>query len=212
MNTLDKYEAALDMKFKLTISELHWKQGLSILELSKRTGVSRDWIYKTAERLNLTLKTAKQSAKDKYLHHTHWATGLTKETSAIHRRQSLRMKKKNSIKFNGAAEKRANTIQNLFRNKLWPQEIKFKRILDKHKVKYELQRPIGSYNIDFFIPALSLCVEIDSTSKWGIERRNASLKKDTFLKSKGLNILRIDKRKLSDLSYIDHILKTYNVI
>lgn len=212
MNTLERLEKYFNMPFDKIISDLHWKDGLSILELSNRSGVSRDSIYKLAKKFDLLLKTATQSAMDKYRHHDHWAKGLTKEKSGWARMHSRRMKKKNPMYLDNIALKRSETMQDVFSKNLLPQEIEFKNILDKFLIKYEVQKSIDRYNIDFFIPSLSLCIEIDSTSKWGRVRRSAAEKKDVVLSSLGFKILRINKNKLSDLSFINNILKANNII
>lgn len=180
-------EKFFGMSFSSVVTELHLKGNRSIHSLVKESGISHTSFINLAKKLGIKLRSHKQSS-------------------------SLNMKLNNAIKSRGAANKRARTIRNTFSNNLWPQERLFKKILDNRNVVYEMQRPEGPYNIDFFIPSLNLCIEIDSTFKWGNSKRLAAKKKDVLLLNRGYKILRIDKRKLSDLAYINDILKTYNVI
>ena len=212
MTAKEKIEKYFGMNFEKILTKLHWESGLSLFELSIRCGISRDVMYKNAKRLGLKTMNRTESAISRKRHHKHWATGLNKENSEWARRSSDRLKENNPIKYKNAALKRAKTMSNVFSKKLWPQEIKFKAILDKHLVEYEMQKPIGPYNIDFFVSQLQLCIEIDSTSKWGKDRRIAATKKDEFLTKKGFKILRINKNNLSDTSFINNVLQANNVI
>lgn len=201
------------MPFDKIISELHWKDGLSIFELSKRSGFSRDCFQKEAKKLNLKLMNRHEAALRKYDHHKHWATGLNKENSEFGKMHSLRMKNNNPSFNPKIREKMSKTLSDNFKKKLWPQEIKFKEYLDKYcKYKYETQVPIKQYIIDFFIPDLNLCIEIDSTDKWGKDRFIAATTKDRILMDLKFRVLRINKRYLSNELYIVDILNSYNII
>ncbi len=213
MRAIDKIEQFFNMPFDKIISELHWKYGLSIFELSKRSGFSRDCFQKEAKKLNLKLMNRHEAALRKYDHHTHWATGLNKENSEFGKMHSLRMKNNNPSFNPKIREKMSKTLSDNFKKKLWPQEIKFKEYLDKYcKYKYETQVPIKQYIIDFFIPDLNLCIEIDSTDKWGKDRFIAATTKDRILMYLKFRVLRINKRYLSNELYIVDILNSYNII
>jgi len=213
MRAIEKIEKFFNMSFEKIISDLHWKDGLSIFELSSRCGFSRDCFQKEAKRLNLKLMNRHESALRKYEHHKHWAIGLTKENSRFGKMHSLRMKKNNPSFNEETRNKMSKSLANKFKENLLPQEILFKDILDRHcNLKYEIQYPIKQYIIDFFIPSLNLCIEIDSTDKWGNDRKEKAIEKDNNLKYLGFNILRINKRHLENELYIVDILNSNNII
>lgn len=213
MKAIEKIEKYFNMPFEKIISDLHWRDGLSILELSKRCGFSRDCFQKEAKRLGIILMNRHESALRKYDHHEHWATGLTKENSAFGKMHSLRMKKNNPSFNEDIRNKISKSLSKRFKDNLLPQEILFKDILERHCIlKYETQYPIKQYIIDFFIPSLNLCIEIDSTDKWGKEKKERSLIKDKLLNDNGYKILRINKRHLKNESRIIDILNSNNII
>lgn len=201
MRAIEKIEKFFNMPFEKIISDLHWKDGLSILELSKRCGFSRDCFQKEAKKLNIPLMSYKDAALRKYDHHTHWATGLRKETSTFAKMHSERMKRNNPSKNLETRKKMSESLSKYFKNNLFEQESKFKKYLDALSIKYDMQHPIDVYIIDFFIEP-NFCIEVDSSSKWGKERRDKAKNKDKFLKEKGYKILRINKDKLNDELFI----------
>lgn len=180
-------ESFFKMPFAKIISELHMRQSRSIHSLVKESGISHTSFVNLARSLGIELRTHKQSSR-------------------------LNMSLNNPTHNVAAKEKRARTLKRAYSKSLWPQEIVFKKILDKQSVRYEMQSPIGPYNIDFFLKDIRLCIEIDSTDKWGKERRAAANKKDKVLIGLGYKVLRINKRKLTDLLFINNILKANNVI
>lgn len=99
-----------------------------------------------------------------------------------------------------------------FKKKPWPQEIMFGRHLKELGIENVFQHPIDSYVIDFFVPHLNLCIEIDSTFKWGKERKDHAAKRDANLKKRGYSVLRINKARVKCLADTANILKSHNVI
>lgn len=191
---------------------MHWKKERSIKSLSDECGVSRDTFQRQAKNRHIKLRNIKDACSltlnkgDK-----HWANGLRKENSSWANMNSERMKTNNPNKDIEVRRKRAKTISKTFIRNVLPQEAMFKNILDKKSIAYEMQKPIEGYNVDFFIEP-NKCIEIDSTDKWGKTRRSAAAKKDKLLSQNGFEVIRINKRWLSDLSCIIDILVTNNVI
>ena len=63
------------------------------------------------------------------------------------------------------------------------------------------QKPIGNYIVDFFCSKLNLVIEIDGESHFGTEEKDN--KKQTFLESIGLTVLRFDNDQVKQgLEYV----------
>lgn len=213
MTALQKIELYFKLPFKKVISKLHWKEKRSIKSLSDECGVSRDTFQRLSKGFNIDLRSLQDAAKlTKNRGERHWAFGLTKDNSEWANNSSRRMTKNNPANDRKLAIKRARTISKLYKEKLLPQELKMKDILDKAFIKYEVQKPIGPYVIDFFIPDLNLCLEVDSTSKWGKERRDAASIKDRYLKRRSFRMVRVNKNWLSNMDRLADILKTNNIV
>lgn len=209
---LTRFEKNTGLAFKEAIHKLHFEEKRSILWLSKLAETSRDFIYKEAARNGLMLATSSESGRNKKLYFKHPNLGKTKDNSAWARRTSERMVTNNPTKNENIRIRMSKTMSEHFKRNLYPQELKFKNLLESLSVEFEIQKPIGTYIVDFFIPSIDLCIEIDSTSKWGIEQRERARIKDEYLRSVNKNILRINKNKLSDNEFIINLLKTNNVI
>lgn len=211
---LKQIEQFFNMSFIDIINRLHWEKGYSIKSLSDKCCVSRDTFMRHSKRLGLKLRNIKEATKlTNNKGKNHWACGLRKENSNWANAHSERMKKNNPMALNDNCRKVALTKSKTYKRKLYPQEVLFEKYLIKYcLLRYESQKPIDRYIIDFFISSLNLCIEIDSTAKWGKERRLKADLKDHFLKSKGYKILRIDKRLLDCELIIYDILKTNNII
>lgn len=210
---LDKIESYFGMELKTILEELHWKQQRSIKSLSDECKVSRDTFQKQAARLNLPLRNIVDATRlTKNKGKNHWAYGLRKETSAWAKAHSDRMKTNNPAKDIKVREKMSKSLSKTFLDKLLPQEIKFAEILKKHDIPFVMQVAFGSYILDFLIRDIDLCIEIDSTSKWGEEKHIAAKKRDDVLMSKGIKTLRINKNKLDDELFINNILKSNDLI
>jgi very-short-patch-repair endonuclease len=142
----------------------------------------------------------------------HWAYGKTKETHPLYRWASQRMKKDNPS-FNMVTSERITRSKALtYRKNPWPQESAFRNLLKQLNISFIFQHPITPYIIDFYIPHKNLCIEIDSTDKWGTERSAAAKKKDLFLLENGFTVLRINKSKLKNIVFISDIFRTYDLI
>lgn len=211
--SLLKIEKFFKKPFAEIITVLHWTEKLSINRLSKQCGVSRDVFMCNAKKQGLKLMSIQQAnILNKPRGADHWAWGKTKDNSDIHKKHSIRMKENNPA-FNNknliiVAAK--NAVH--FRNRALIQEVKFREILIGLDVDFIFQHPVNRYVIDFFIPKLNLCIEIDSVAKWGKASRRRALKKDLFLNSVGLKVLRIDKRLVKDKLRIIQILQANNII
>lgn len=211
---LIKLEKFFEMPLKDIIDKLHHDDKISVNELSKRSGITRQSITNFALKAGLKIRTVKEATrltKNKGKKHFMW--GKTKDNCDRCMTASLRMKANNPINSIEAATKRAVTISKTFRENLYIQEEIFKEILEKNKVKFEMQTPFGPYNLDFFIRDMDLAIEIDSTQNWWIDRKKAAKKRDKYmLKTHRIETLRIDKRLLANELVILNILYAYNVI
>lgn len=212
MTALEKIEKHFNMSFNSIIKVLHWDKQISILQLSKKCGISRDVFHRECKKREIKLRSVSESRiLFAQRGDEHWAYGLRKESSKWAKAASLRMKKHNPSNNVLIREKMSLTMSEIFKNNPYPQEIKTIKILNLLKIKYEFQKPIGTYIVDFFIFKNSICLEIDSTSKWGKERKYRAKVKDDFLKSLNFNVIRINKNHIT-LNLIANILKANNVI
>ena len=213
LSAIERIEYFFKMKFKDVISDLHWKEKRSIKSLSDECKVSRDSFQKLAKKHNLDLRSIQEATKlTKNKGKDHWAFGLRKDNSDWAKSHSDRMKKNNPMKNFSTREKRAvNCVEHLRKMDL-PQEKLFAKILKSLNVSFEAQKPVGPYNCDFFLSDIGLCIEIDSSNKWGVDKKKKALKRDEYMLSKGVTTLRINKNKLGDKKLIINILKANNII
>lgn len=172
-NSRETIEDFFKMPFDLVITKLHWEKNLSINKISKLCNVSGPAIVRLCKLTNLRLRSHKEAS----------SLNISK------------LNKSGDINRN----KRALTISKTFSKKLYKQEIIFENFIKSLNLKYEIQKPIGSYNIDFFIKEKNLCIEIDSSYKWGNDRIRAAEEKDKYLKSLGYKVIRLNKVWLDDL-------------
>lgn len=169
----EKIERHFGMTFDEVIIKRHFGKNESINKLAKEAGVSHTPFIRLAKLTGIRLRTHSEAS-------------------------SISMSNVNNNDPNFRA-KRAKTLSKTYANKLHPQEIMFKRFLDKSNIKYIMQEPIGPYNMDFFLPDKKLCIEIDSSYKWGNERKKNALVRDKYIKSKGLKVLRLNKVFLPEI-------------
>jgi len=54
------------------------------------------------------------------------------------------------------------------------------------------QRPIGNFIADFYCPKLRLVIEVDGKSHWLDHNKKRDQRKDRYLQSLGLKVIRID--------------------
>ena len=111
---------------------------------------------------------------------------------------------KKSNKISGVT-KRARHL----RNNATPAERKFWKAINKEQlgVKFRRQHPVGPYILDFYCPALKLCVELDG-DQHGFE---GNIQKDSartaFLKTKEILVLRYwNVQIMKELEGVLHLL------
>ncbi len=81
------------------------------------------------------------------------------------------------------------------RNNLTPAEavlwtaLKNKNLLGR---KFRRQHSIGNYIVDFYCPSEKLVIELDGADHFTPEGEDYDIKRDKYLKSLGLNVLRIE--------------------
>ncbi len=63
-------------------------------------------------------------------------------------------------------------------------------------VQFYRQKPIGSYIVDFYAPAVRLVVEVDGTQHQGQIHAQNDAHRDESLKSKGLRVLRFTNQQV----------------
>lgn len=213
LSVRERLEQFFKIPFEEIINDLHLKQNISLNGLFKRSGVSRQAITILAKRSGLRIRSIQEAtALTKNKGSNHWAFGKTKETCIHMKNKSELMIKKNPSFDENVLEKAAIKKSKAYARAPFPQETVFLEILESFKVKFIFQYPIKRYIIDFFIPSQNLCVEIDSTEKWGKERRGKAAVKDKLLRGLGYKVLRIDKRLLCNTLVITDILQTNNII
>lgn len=84
-----------------------------------------------------------------------------------------------------------------------PEELKFKKELDKKGVKYEFQKIIrkpkgGCYIVDFYIPFKNMIIEIDGCHHYLNEEVKLNDQFRTqYLKSKGFKVIRIKNEDIN---------------
>lgn len=198
-------ESFFKMPFDQIIKELHWNQRRSINSLSEESGISRYTLTTLAKNHKLKLRGNDRkvtSGKGK----NHWNYG-NKDPD-----QSNRMRINNPAKNIDVAIRITKTRADYYRKNQWPQEIEFGKLLKKLGVVALEQHPIGIYTIDFYLEPMRIAIEIDSSDKWGAEKRLAAKKRDTSLSEIGIKTIRINKRFVSDSDRIINILKTNNII
>lgn len=212
---LKAIELFFGMRFERIIKELHWKKKQSLLMLSNQCGISRDCFQRHAKNMRLRVRNQKEAAIDspfKKKGKDHWAFGLTKTNSSWAKNHSLRMMKNNPCSNPSILRKKQETTAKKYRKNPLKQEKMFKKILDKYTIEYLDQHVIDRYIIDFFIPKFNCCIEIDSTYKWGNERKRTALIRDEFLLQLGYKTIRINKAHLKNEIFILDILKAHNII
>jgi len=202
------------MPFEDIIKVFHIEKQISLKLMADECGISRQVIKNIAIRLKIKTRSLQDAAKLNPNKGTkHFAFGQRKETNERLRRISENMKIKNPSFSNNVRKKIAISMSKTFIKKPWPQETRFRIILLKHKVKFEMQKPVDRFVLDFYIKSLNLAVEIDSRSNWGAERsQKAKTRDEILLKEFGIKTLRINKNKLSDGLFIEDILFANNII
>ena len=59
-------------------------------------------------------------------------------------------------------------------------------------VQFYRQKPIGNYIVDFYAPKAKIVVEVDGSQHMESEQAAQDLRRDAFLASQGLRVLRFD--------------------
>lgn len=215
MTAIQRIEMFFNMNFDSVINELHWTGEVTLMELSKRCGVCRDSFQKECKKRGIKLRTPKEaralvSKQGTCSGYKHWAFGLRKETSLWAKQHSERMKSNNPCANPTTRRKMSLSLSEFFKTKPQKQELLAMSLLESLGISFKFQVPVGSYVIDFVLLE-SFCLEIDSTDKWGLERKKNALKKDAILKANGFTVVRINKRHLT-LEFMHDILAANNII
>lgn len=187
MKPLEIIESHFKMSFEKVISELHFKKQMSLHSLAKEVGLSHSPFVKIAKHKRIKLRNKREASR-------------------------LAIMRKNPINNPEAARARALTISEKYKKNPLIQEQIFADFLNRLSIKFIFQHPIDKYVIDFFIPSKNLCIEIDSTSKWGKKRRFSAEIKDKYLKSNGYRVARINKLLFKNLQSMLDILYANDII
>lgn len=211
---LEKIEKYFNMPFEKVILDLHWEQKISINSLSKQCGVSRDTFGKHANKLHLQLRSNKEATKlTQNKGPKHWAFGLRKESSSWAKAHSDRMKLNNPVKKDCILKKFLKSQRSNLLNNLSEQEIIFKNLLINLEIEFEMQKIIGRYIVDFFIPSKHLIIEIDSIDKMCKKKKKRWIKKKNILKKLEYKFLSINRTYILKNELLTlYILASNNVI
>jgi very-short-patch-repair endonuclease len=63
-------------------------------------------------------------------------------------------------------------------------------------IQFYRQKPIGDYIVDFFAPSTKLVVEVDGSQHMGGNHAEKDKRRDKYLASVGLRVLRFDSREV----------------
>lgn len=216
MTAKDKIEYFFNMSFELVIKKLHIEDKITILELSNRSGISRDSFQRLSKKYGLKIRSPKEARsivieKGVCSKENHWAWGLRKENSNWAKMHSERMKKYNPSFDKEINKKTAITFSKTLTKRASDSEKLAYKILSDLNIDFEFQKPIDKYIIDFFLNEKQICLEIDSSSKWCDEKKRRAEKRDINLLNLGYKTIRINKKHLS-LEFMHDILATNNVI
>lgn len=217
MNTKQEAKLRAEKYFGISFEEIvlvkHLKEKISLNELSKLCGVTRQSLANIAKRLGLKTRSIKESnVLTKNKGENHFNFGKTKENDEHCKRSSDRMKNKNPIRNPDTRAKASASLAEYFKKNPLKQEAAFSRILKSRDIDFAFQYPIGPYVVDFFIPEKNLCIEIDSCDKWDAKKRRRADLKDIELNNKGFTVVRINRHKVSKKDIILDILKSNNII
>ena len=64
------------------------------------------------------------------------------------------------------------------------------------EVQFYRQKPIGNYIVDFYAPKAKLIIEIDGSQHFEVHHAEKDRKRDEYLGSLGLMVLRFDSRQV----------------
>src|SRR4051812_47503921 len=64
--------------------------------------------------------------------------------------------------------------------------------------KFRRQHPIGQVIVDFYCPSVCLAIEVDGRTHWDDEAQWRDEKRDRWLKSQGVTVLRIPASRVYD--------------
>lgn len=207
MTKTEELEAFFKMPIEDVIQKLHWEQNLSINELSKRSGIIRQSIMHICKVRGLKIRDVRAATGlTKNKGENHWAFGLRKDKDPRIKVHSERMKDKNPALDPKTREKMSKSISETFRKDPWPQEVAFAKFLEVIGVRFLDQYVIGPFIIDFFVPSLNLCIEVDTRRHWGHHKRFKSKEKDEYLAALGFGVLRVTKAWSLEFSRIGEIL------
>jgi len=93
-----------------------------------------------------------------------------------------------SLKYNHALIKRAKEL----RNSMTPQERQLWHLfLKQYPIRFQRQKVIGNYIVDFYCHRAKLVVEIDGSQHYSDEGKQCDKEREKVLASYGLHIIRI---------------------
>jgi very-short-patch-repair endonuclease len=101
---------------------------------------------------------------------------------------------KNTLPYTATLKENARQLRN---NQTDSEQALWTRIRKKHirDIQFYRQKPIGHYIVDFFAPKINLVVEIDGSQHQEQEQAKKDRQRDSYLKSRGLKILRFNSRE-----------------
>src|SRR5258706_4676455 len=99
------------------------------------------------------------------------------------------------LKYNPQLKTRARKLRNKFTDteQRLGNRLRGKQILG---IQFYRQRPIGSYIVDFYAPAVRLVIEVDGGHHLDTFHARYDRRRSEYLERLGLNVLRFDDRQV----------------
>ena len=113
------------------------------------------------------------------------------------------------LKYNG---NNINFAKNLRKNATSQENHLWYDFLRQYKVRFQRQKAIGNYIVDFYCYQAKLVVEIDGSQHFTNEERDYDQQRTAYLEQLGLHVLRISNRQINEefkavCEHIDTIVK-----
>ena len=113
------------------------------------------------------------------------------------------------LKYNG---NNINFAKNLRKNATSQENHLWYDFLRQYKVRFQRQKAIGNYIVDFYCYQAKLVVEIDGSQHFTNEERAYDQQRTAYLEQLGLHVLRISNRQINEefqavCEHIDTIVK-----
>lgn len=109
------------------------------------------------------------------------------------------------MKFERYNPKLKKLARNLRKNGTKSEIVLWRYLRNKQLLGFDFhrQKPLGNYIVDFYCPEVRLAVEVDGYSHMQPEIVEKDLKKENYLRGKGIRLLRIKNEEvLGDITFV----------